>query len=157
NDMGEFGAIPPANQTPGLRPEHGSSYSASSIPREILKTCPSGCRTCISRTFQGMSVGGQVISKPCSRQRRCTASTSSTHIDIHTPLSAESSPSGPNVILRELLPRPPWAFWQRKISQSPEQTPPNVGGLPQSHPFFHPSFSNQAKLCWIFETLRIGV
>ena len=24
---------------------------------------------------------------------------------------------------------------------------PKVGGLPQSQPFFHPSFSNQAKLC----------
>src|SRR5262249_53033483 len=76
---------------------------------------------------------------------------------IHTPLSAASSPFGPNVIGRVLLPRPPWPFWHRKISHAPEQTPPKVGGLPQSQPFFHPSFSNQAKLCWISDTLRIGV
>src|SRR5204863_1523374 len=121
--------------------------SVSSIPRLILNTCPSGCRTCISRTFHGMSVGGHVTSRPCSRQRRWTASTSSTQIDIHVPLSAESSPSGPNVFLRTLLPRPPWAFSHRKISHSPEQTPPKSGGVPQSHAFFHPSFSNQEKLC----------
>src|SRR5215467_5608170 len=34
----------------------------------IRKTCPSGWRTCISRTFQGISVGGQVTSSPCDIQ-----------------------------------------------------------------------------------------
>src|SRR5215510_12094577 len=104
-----------------------------------------------------MSVGGHVTSSPCSRHRWCAASTSSTQIDIHTPFSAASSPSEPNVFVRVLLPRPPWAFKQRKISQSPEHTPPNVAGSPQSQPFCHPSFSNQAKLFWKSETFRIGV
>jgi len=36
-------------------------------PFPMRNTCPSGCRTCISRTFQGMSVGGQVTSMPCVR------------------------------------------------------------------------------------------
>src|SRR5688572_32153936 len=51
------------------------------VCRLIRKTCPSGCRTCISRTCHGMSVGGQVTSRPCSVQCRYTASTSSTQID----------------------------------------------------------------------------
>ena len=55
-----------------------------------------------------------------------------------------------------LLPRPPCPFWQRKISQEPEQTPPKLGGVPQSQAFSHPSFSNQAKLAWMSETFRIG-
>src|SRR5437899_3040182 len=55
-----------------------------------------------------------------------------------------------------LLPRPPWPFSHRKISHSPEQTPPKDGGSPQSHAFFHPSFSNHAKLSRILETFRIG-
>src|SRR5262245_13068356 len=104
-----------------------------------------------------MLVGGQVTSRPCARHRWWTASTSSTQIDIHTPLSAHSSPSGPNVILISLLPRPPCPPSHRKISNSPEQTAPNVGGSPQSQAFFHPSFSNHAKLSWMFETFRIGV
>ena len=105
----------------------------------------------------GMSVGGHVISRPCSTQRRCTASTSSTQIDIHAPLSAASSPSGPNVRSTALRPLPPWPSWHRKISHSPEQTPPNVGGVPQSQPFFHPRRSNHAKLSWMSETFRMGV
>src|SRR5262245_48240571 len=104
-----------------------------------------------------MSVGGHVISRPCSRHCLWTASTSSTHMEIHTPLSPVSFPPRLNVILSSPLPRPPCAPWQRKISQSPEQTPPNVGGLPQSQAFCHPSFSNHAKLCWMSETLSIGV
>src|SRR5229473_1013612 len=85
------------------------------------------------------------------------ASTSSTQIDIQTPLSEVSSPSSPNVVGTSLLPRPPCPPSQRKISHSPEQTPPKVGGSPQSHPFFHPKRSNQAKLSRMFETFRIGV
>src|SRR3989442_3803812 len=85
------------------------------------------------------------------------ASTSSTQIDIQTPLSAVSSPSGPKVICTPPLPRPPWAPWHRKTSHSPEQTPPKVGGLPQSQPFFHPSFSNQRKLSVMSDTFKIGV
>ena len=45
----------------------------------------------------------------------------------------------------------------QEISHSPEQTPPKPGGVPHSQPFVHPSFSNQAKLCCISETFRIGV
>src|SRR6266403_1178471 len=33
------------------------SYATSSIPLLTRKTCPSGCRRCISRTFHGMSAG----------------------------------------------------------------------------------------------------
>src|SRR5258705_12502257 len=54
-------------------------------------------------------------------------------------------------------PREPCPFSQRNISTSPLHTPPKLGGSPQSQPFFQPSFSNQAKLSAIFETLRIGV
>src|SRR5712672_3165535 len=89
--------------------------------------------------------------------RRWTASTSSTHIDIQTPLSPLSSPLGPNVIREAPLPRPPCPSSHRNISQVPEQTPPNVGGCPQSHPFVHPSFSNHLKLCWMLETFKMGV
>src|SRR5882724_385971 len=92
----------------------------------------------------------------CSRQWRWTASTSSTQIDILKPPSCDSSSPMPNVAVLEPLPRPPCPSWQRKISQSPEQTPPNVGGSPQSHPFFQPSFSNHAKLSRILDTSRIG-
>src|SRR4051794_1600820 len=74
---------------------------------------------------------------------------------IQTPLSP-ASPC-PLVVGRPLLPRPPCAPWQRKISHSPEQTAPKVGGLPQSKPFVQPSFSNQAKLSMMSETFRIGV
>src|SRR5256885_11828999 len=78
-------------------------------------------------------------------------------MDIHAPLSPDWSPFGPNVMLAAPFPRPPCPFRHRKISQSPEQTPPKPGGSPQSHDFFHPSFSNHVKLSRIFETLRIGV
>src|SRR6185503_10561191 len=67
-----------------------SGRTAYSLPRPILKTCPSGWRTCISRTPHGMSVGGHVTSMPCSRQWRWTLSASSTQIDIQTPLSPSS-------------------------------------------------------------------
>src|SRR5262245_7840461 len=99
-----------------------------------------------------MFVGGQVISMPCSRQRLCTASTSSTHIDIQTPFSSASLEFGPNVIGNPVLPRPPCPPSQRKISELSQQTPPNVGGLPQSHPFCQPSFSNHSKLLRMSET-----
>src|SRR5262245_32610466 len=76
-------------------------------------------------------------------------------MDIQPPLSPASP--WPFVVGSALFPRPPCAPWQRKISHSPEQTDPNVGGLPQSKPFFQPSFSNQAKLSTMSETFRIGV
>src|SRR5258708_39914464 len=135
--------------------QRARGYSSSSSPWLMRKTCPSGWRTCISRTFHGSSVGGQVISSPCSTQCLWISSTLSTQIDIQTPLSSESD--SPKVVGRSLFPRPPCPFWQRKISQWPEQTPPNVGGSPQSQPFFQPRRSNQAKLSWMFETFRIGV
>jgi hypothetical protein len=78
-------------------------------------------------------------------------------MDIQTPWSSESSLSGPNVVGDELRPRPPCPPSQRKISHSPEQTPPKLGGSPHSQPFFQPSYSNQAKLARMSETLRIGV
>src|SRR5262245_15869831 len=84
-------------------------------------------------------------------------STSSTQIDIQTPLSAVSSPSGPNVAFTPPLPRPPCAPSQRKISHFPERTHPNVGGSPQSQIFSQPSFANHAKLSPRLATLRIGV
>ena len=37
---------------------------SSAMPLVTRNTCPSGCRTCISRTFQGMLVGGKVTSSP---------------------------------------------------------------------------------------------
>src|SRR5262249_7293373 len=69
---------------------------------------PSGCRTCISRKPQGMSVGGQVFSRPSSIQCKCTDSSSLVLNVHHSPLSAVSSPSGPNFILTVPLPWPPW-------------------------------------------------
>src|SRR4051812_34189128 len=56
-------------------------------------TCPSGWRKCISRTCQGMLLGGNVTSSPAATHCLCIESTSSTHTDIHTPLSLTSSPS----------------------------------------------------------------
>ena len=51
-----------------------------------------------------------------------------------------------NVVVLGPLPRPPWAPWQRKISDSPAPTAPKIGGVPQSQHFFQPHFLNQAKL-----------
>jgi len=63
-----------------------------------------------------------------------------------------------NVVAFVLLPRPPCAPWQRNIwTSSPEYTAPNLGGVPQSHPFFQPHFSNHAKLVAISVTFNIGV
>src|SRR5277367_6731893 len=39
----------------------------------------------------------------------------------------------------------------------PDPTAPNVGGVPQSHNFFHPHFSNQAKVLAISDTFNIAV
>jgi hypothetical protein len=64
---------------------------------------------------------------------------------------------GTEVIFTPPLPRPPWAPWHKKISHSPEQTPPKVGGSPHSQPFFQPSFSNQPKLSAMSDTFKIGV
>jgi hypothetical protein len=89
--------------------------------------------------------------------RLWTTSTSSTHTDIHTPLSAVESPSGPNVELFAPLPRLPCAPWQRKISHSPDPTDPKVGGVPQSQHFFQPHFLNHAKLAAMSDTFKIGV
>ena len=59
---------------------------------------------------------------------------------------------------RALLPRPPWAFSQRKISALVAADPTKVGRKsPTPMPSSTPSFSNQEKLCWISDTLRIGV
>src|SRR5262252_3898509 len=104
-----------------------------------------------------MSVGGQATSRPRAMHSLCTASTSSTQTDIHTPLSAAESPSGPKVILTPPLPRPPCAPLHRKIRHSPERTQPKVGGVPQSQSFAHPSFANQRKLSSMLDTFRIGV
>src|ERR1700730_19012136 len=39
----------------------------------------------------------------------------------------------------------------------PYPTAPNVGGVPQTHNFFHPHFSNHATELAISETFNIGV
>src|SRR5580704_11711527 len=127
------------------------------MPLLTRNTCPSGCRKCISRAFHGMFVGGKVTSNPAATHCLWTSSTSSTHTDIHTPLSAVSSPSGPNVKIFAPLPRLPCPPRQRKISHSPEPTDPNVGGVPQSQHFFQPHFSNHAMLATMSETFKIGV
>jgi hypothetical protein len=38
-----------------------------------------------------------------------------------------------------------------------DPTAPNVGGVPQSHNFFHPHFSNHANVSGISDTFNIGV
>ena len=127
------------------------------MPLLTRNTCPSGCRTCISRVFHGMSVGGKTTSSPAATHCLWTSSTSSTHTDIHTPLSAVSSRSGPNVELFAPLPRLPWPPRQRKISHSPDPTDPKVGGVPQSQHFVQPHFANHAKLAAISDTFKMGV
>lgn len=57
-------------------------YFLGSNPRPTLKTWPSGWRRCISRTFHGISVGGNVISSPAATHCLCISSTSSTQTDI---------------------------------------------------------------------------
>ena len=104
-----------------------------------------------------MSVGGKVTSTWAATHCLWTSSTSSTHTDIHTPLSAVSSPPGPNVELFVPLPRLPWPPWQRKISHSPDPTDPKVGGVPQSQHFFQPHLSNHRKLRAMSDTFKIGV
>jgi len=39
----------------------------------------------------------------------------------------------------------------------PDPTAPNVAGVPQSHSFFHPHFSNQANVLAMSDTFNIGV
>src|SRR6266481_4079924 len=39
----------------------------------------------------------------------------------------------------------------------PDPTAPNVGGVPHSHSFFHPHFSNHATVAPMSETFNIGV
>jgi hypothetical protein len=39
----------------------------------------------------------------------------------------------------------------------PDPTAPNVGGVPQSHNFFHPHFSNHATVLAMSDTFNIGV
>src|SRR5260370_17529370 len=116
------------------------------MPLLTRNTCPSGCRTCISRTLHGMSVGGKVTSSPAATHCLWTSSTSSTHTDIHVPLSAVWSPSGPNGVAFAPLPWLPWPPCQRKISHSPDPTVPKVGGVPHSHHFLPPHFSPHTKL-----------
>lgn len=123
----------------------------------MRNTCPSGCRTCISRAFHGISVGGNVTSKPAATHCLCTSSTLSTAIHIHTPLSAVSSPPGPNVAVFAPLPRLPWPPRQRNIWHSPDPTAANVAGFPQSQHFLQPNFSNHATLSAISDTFNIGV
>src|SRR5216683_4262009 len=129
------------------------------MPLLTRNTCPSGCRTCISRTFHGISVGGKVTSSPAAVHCLWTWSTSSTHTDIQTPLSAVWSSSDGNVDVDVFapLPRPPCPPWQRKISHSPDPTAPKVGGVPQSQSFFQPHFSNHPKLAAMPDTFNIGV
>lgn len=127
------------------------------MPLLTRNTCPSGCLTCISRTCHGMSFGGKVTSSPTAKHCLWTSSTSSTQTDIHTPLSAVSSPWGPNVELFAPLPRLPWPPRQRNISHSPDPTAPKVGGVPQSQHFFQPHFSNHAKLAGTSDTFKIGI
>src|SRR5271167_2182132 len=76
-----------------LPPQISQFYFLGSNPRPTRNTCPSGCRRCISRTFHGISVGGNVISSPAAMQCLYISSTSSTQTDIQTPLSPSSSPS----------------------------------------------------------------
>jgi hypothetical protein len=97
------------------------------------------------------------MSSPAATHCLWTSSTSSTQTDIHAPLSAVSSPPGPNVEVFVPLPRLPWPPWQRKISHSPEPTDPKVGGFPQSQHFLHPHFSNHVKLAVMSDTFNIGV
>jgi hypothetical protein len=40
---------------------------------------------------------------------------------------------------------------------SPDPIAPNVGGVPQSHNFFHPHFSNHATALAMSDTFNIGV
>ncbi len=61
------------------------------------------------------------------------------------------------VVVLGPLPRPPWAPWQRKISDSPAPTAPKIGGVPQSQHFFQPHFLNQAKLAAMSDRCKIGV
>src|SRR5580700_11692672 len=104
-----------------------------------------------------MLFGGKTTSRPSATHCLWTSSTSATHTDIHTPLSAVSSPSGPNVDAFVPLPRLPCPPRQRKISHSPDPTAPKVGGVPQSQHFFQPHFSNHAKLAGRSDTFKIGV
>ena len=62
-----------------------------------------GWRRWISRTFHGISVGGNVISKPAATQYWCIASASPTQTDIQTPWSAASSLPTRKVVV--LVPR----------------------------------------------------
>jgi hypothetical protein len=62
-------SVPLAPTRKGVKVERRArTRTGHSRPLPIRKTWPSGWRTCISRTFQGMSVGGQVTSSPCARQ-----------------------------------------------------------------------------------------
>src|SRR5205823_1242253 len=68
-------------------------------------------------------------------------SMSSTQIESHTPRPPPPMPPS--------RPRPPCPLRDRKISQSPEPTAPNVGAASESlqfHRFVQPSLANQAKL-----------
>jgi len=112
---------------------------------------------CISLTFHGISVGGQVISMPVSTQRLCISSTLSTHMDIQTPWSGVPVGESLNVWVCVPLPRPPCPSWHRKISQSPQHTEPKPTGSPHSKPIFQPSFSNQTNVFLISETFNMGV
>ena len=62
-----------------------TAYFLGSNPRPTRNTWPSGWRRCISRTFHGISVSGNVISSPAATQCLCISSTSSTQTDIQTP------------------------------------------------------------------------
>jgi hypothetical protein len=102
-----------------------------------------------------MSAGGKVISNPAATHCLWISSTSSsTNTDIQTPLSASSSPSGPNVDAFAPLPRPPWPPWQRNISHSSDPIAPKVGGVPQSQSFLQPHFSNHSKLAEMLDTVQ---
>src|SRR5258708_25825316 len=104
-----------------------------------------------------MSVGGHVTSMPCFTQCSWTASTSSTHQLIQHPLSCVSSSKLAKVLVFFPFPRPPCPPRHMKISHGPQPTAPNPVGSPHRHNSFHPSFSNQATLTSISDTLSIEV
>src|SRR5438309_6403510 len=85
-----------------------------STPQPTRNTWPSGWRRCISRTFHGISVGGNVTSSPAATHCLCISSTSSTQTDIQTPLS----PHGASLLLstgKASSPCSGWFFCRRPL------------------------------------------
>lgn len=82
-------------------------------------------------------------------------------IDLGRCLQPPAHPYAAGLIVPGLArigpPRAPWQFWQRKISDLPEITAPNVGSSPNAQCFCQPMLSNHAKLSLRLETFNIGV